>query len=307
MFAQLTVRGKWEGPHVFVVRLRDDQGKTMPGVRILDNGAKVGRPPQTHVPHASCASGMGIAIITGHPSEYLRCRKPADGAVGAARSHVPARGGDWGCKHMHVLQAGLNGVDNGQLWFNHVRVARDALLDRYASVAEDGTYSSPIPSVAQRFGTMVGGLTTGETPLRTPSSGWLPPSTGRVCLPQKGQDQSHVLCCGVAKSWGMVLDDACRQDADRTRSHRRMQDRGQHSAAVRVRAAAVPGEAHHGVPHPPAPPAACSGNHLRHADPVPAPQGALGSFTTCRLPGSSEICQGGGGTVTRYALCAEAH
>ena len=59
------------------------------------------------------------------------------------------------------MQAGLNGVDNGQLWFDHVRVPRDALLDRYASVAEDGTYSSPIPSVAQRFGTMVGGLTTG--------------------------------------------------------------------------------------------------------------------------------------------------
>ena len=62
-----------------------------------------------------------------------------------------------------ALQAGLNGVDNGQLWFNNVRVPRDALLDRYASVAEDGTYSSPIPSVAQRFGTMVGGLTTGAS------------------------------------------------------------------------------------------------------------------------------------------------
>ena len=49
MFAQLTVRGKWEGPHVFVVRLRDDQGRTMPGVRILDNGAKVGRTSLMHV------------------------------------------------------------------------------------------------------------------------------------------------------------------------------------------------------------------------------------------------------------------
>ena len=68
----------------------------------------------------------------------------------------------------HVLQAGLNGVDNGQLWFDHVRVPRDALLDRYASVAEDGTYSSPIPSVAQRFGTMVGGLTTGASLPGTP-------------------------------------------------------------------------------------------------------------------------------------------
>lgn len=53
------------------------------------------------------------------------------------------------------------GVDNGQLWFDHVRVPRDALLDAFASVAEDGAYSSAIPSVSQRFGTMVGGLTTG--------------------------------------------------------------------------------------------------------------------------------------------------
>ena len=76
-----------------------------------------------------------------------------------------------------MLQAGLNGVDNGQLWFNNVRVPRDALLDRYASVAEDGTYSSPIPSVAQRFGTMVGGLTTGAAvtvmpPLAATSLQW---------------------------------------------------------------------------------------------------------------------------------------
>ncbi len=31
VFAQLTVNGKWEGPHVFVVRLRDDAGKLAPG------------------------------------------------------------------------------------------------------------------------------------------------------------------------------------------------------------------------------------------------------------------------------------
>lgn len=42
MFAQLTVNGKWEGPHVFVVRLRDGQGRTLPGVRIKDNGHKAG-------------------------------------------------------------------------------------------------------------------------------------------------------------------------------------------------------------------------------------------------------------------------
>jgi acyl-CoA oxidase len=60
VFAQLTVAGKWEGPHVFAVRIRDDRGAVMPGVRIKDMGPKMG----------------------------------------------------------------LNGVDNGQMWFDHVRVPR---------------------------------------------------------------------------------------------------------------------------------------------------------------------------------------
>jgi acyl-CoA oxidase len=42
VFAQLTVGGKWQGPHVFVVRLRDEQGNFTPGVRIKDNGHKAG-------------------------------------------------------------------------------------------------------------------------------------------------------------------------------------------------------------------------------------------------------------------------
>ena len=55
-----------------------------------------------------------------------------------------------------------------------MRVPRDALLDAFASVAADGAYSSAIPSVSQRFGTMVGGLTTGAPPgarRRAPSRG----------------------------------------------------------------------------------------------------------------------------------------
>jgi hypothetical protein len=41
-------------------------------------------------------------------------------------------------------KAGLLGVDNGRLSFDHVRVPRDMLLDRYGQVAEDGTYTSSI-------------------------------------------------------------------------------------------------------------------------------------------------------------------
>jgi acyl-CoA oxidase len=57
---------------------------------------------------------------------------------------------------------GLNGVDNGRLWFDHVRVPRENLLDRYGAVAEDGTYSSPIEHETRRFFTMLGTLVQGR-------------------------------------------------------------------------------------------------------------------------------------------------
>ena len=59
-------------------------------------------------------------------------------------------------------KAGLNGVDNGRLWFDDVRVPRDNLLDRYAQVAPDGTYSSAIDSRTKRFFTMVSTLVQGR-------------------------------------------------------------------------------------------------------------------------------------------------
>jgi acyl-CoA oxidase len=98
VFAQLYVGGKYEGVNAFVVRLRDDAGKIMPGVRIHDIGHKMG----------------------------------------------------------------LNGIDNGQVWFDNVRVPRDGLLDRYGTIDDNDNYVSPIESVSKRFGAMIGGLTTGR-------------------------------------------------------------------------------------------------------------------------------------------------
>ncbi|MFC0005537.1 acyl-CoA dehydrogenase family protein [Micromonospora siamensis] len=59
-------------------------------------------------------------------------------------------------------KAGLLGVDNGRLSFDHVSVPRDMLLDRYAQIAEDGTYSSPIEDDSRRFFTMLGTLVRGR-------------------------------------------------------------------------------------------------------------------------------------------------
>jgi len=60
------------------------------------------------------------------------------------------------------LKMGLNGVDNGRLWFDGVRVPREALLNRFADVSEDGTYSSPIDNPNRRFFTMLGTLIQGR-------------------------------------------------------------------------------------------------------------------------------------------------
>ncbi|EXG79190.1 acyl-CoA dehydrogenase [Cryptosporangium arvum] len=59
-------------------------------------------------------------------------------------------------------KAGLDGVDNGRLWFDRVRIPRENLLNRYGDVAEDGTYSSPIENAGRRFFTMLGTLVRGR-------------------------------------------------------------------------------------------------------------------------------------------------
>jgi acyl-CoA oxidase len=57
---------------------------------------------------------------------------------------------------------GLNGVDNGRIVFDQVRVPRDALLDRYAQVDADGNYTSAIENPDRRFFTMLGTLVQGR-------------------------------------------------------------------------------------------------------------------------------------------------
>ncbi len=59
-------------------------------------------------------------------------------------------------------KGGLPGVDNGRIMFDHVRVPRENLLNKYADVAADGTYSSPIENPNRRFFTMLGTLIRGR-------------------------------------------------------------------------------------------------------------------------------------------------
>jgi acyl-CoA oxidase len=97
VFAQLEVAGESQGVHAFVVPIRE-RGATCPGVRIEDDGLKMG----------------------------------------------------------------LNGVDNGRIWFDEVRIPRENLLNRFADVTPSGVYESEIDNANKRFFTMLGTLVQGR-------------------------------------------------------------------------------------------------------------------------------------------------
>ena len=64
---------------------------------------------------------------------------------------------------------GLNGVDNGRIWFTHVKVPRTNLLNKFGDIDQQGNYTSPIKNPSRRFFTMLGTLV-----------------GGRVCVPRAG-------------------------------------------------------------------------------------------------------------------------
>ncbi len=57
---------------------------------------------------------------------------------------------------------GLNGIDNGVIYFNQVVIPKDDMLDRFAGISEEGQFTSPISSDNRRFFTMLGTLVGGR-------------------------------------------------------------------------------------------------------------------------------------------------
>jgi acyl-CoA oxidase len=62
-----------------------------------------------------------------------------------------------------------NRVDNGRLWFDHVRIPRENLLNRHGSVSKDGTYSSSFPKESDRFTANIGELLIARMMIGVPS------------------------------------------------------------------------------------------------------------------------------------------
>ncbi|KAJ0435576.1 putative acyl-CoA oxidase [Helianthus annuus] len=73
-----------------------------------------------------------------------------------------------GNKHPNIRIAdcghkiGLNGVDNGRIWFDNLRIPRENLLNSVADVSPDGQYQSAIKDPDQRFAAFLAPLTSGR-------------------------------------------------------------------------------------------------------------------------------------------------
>ena len=104
--------------------------------------------------HGRMATVFARLLVGGEDHGVHAFLVPIRDATGATLAGIRIE--DCGAKE------GLNGVDNGRIRFDRVRIPHDALLDRFAQVTRDGEYHSPIPSAGRRFFTMLGTLIAGR-------------------------------------------------------------------------------------------------------------------------------------------------
>jgi acyl-CoA oxidase len=117
-----------------------------------------------HTPGLSAGKEwIGNAALHAHMAVVFAQLQTGGEGYGVHAFLVPVRGRDGSIPAGVRIEdcgekMGLNGVDNGRLWFDQVRVPREALLDRFGQVSESGEYISKIPSANKRFFTMLGTL-----------------------------------------------------------------------------------------------------------------------------------------------------
>lgn len=77
------------------------------------------------------------------------------------------------CPNIRIAECGhkigLNGVDNGRIWFDNVRIPRENLLNSVADVSPSGEYLSAIKNTDQRFAAFLAPLTSGRVTIAVSS------------------------------------------------------------------------------------------------------------------------------------------
>jgi acyl-CoA oxidase len=182
------------GSAVLHLGTKEHHDKWLPGIMNMDIP---GAFAMTETGHGSDVASIGTTATYDPQSQEFVLHTPfraawkdylgnaaKDGIAAVVFAHLITRGVDHGVHAFFVpirdeqrnflpgvggeddgLKGGLNGIDNGRLHFDHVRIPRTNLLNRYGDVAADGTYSSSIASPGRRFFTMLGTLVQGRVSL----------------------------------------------------------------------------------------------------------------------------------------------
>lgn len=104
--------------------------------------------------HCTMATVFAQLIVDGENQGVHAILVPIRDAEGGLMSGVEVE--DCGYK------IGLNGVDNGRIWFHNVKVPKANLLNKYGDIDDNGNYISPIENPNKRFFTMLGALVVGR-------------------------------------------------------------------------------------------------------------------------------------------------
>ena len=153
--------------------LRDDRGLGH-GSNVQDLRTTATYDPEAERvrdPHARRLGAQGVDRQRGARRPHGRRVRPADrrrrGArrarAGGADPRRGRRAAAAACgSRTSAPSSGLDGVDNGRLWFDQVRVPRENLLDRYATVSPEGGYHQPDREPDQALLLMLGTLIQGR-------------------------------------------------------------------------------------------------------------------------------------------------
>lgn len=154
VFAQMLIDGVDHGVQAFVVQLR-------PKIENGDNKPSSANHSSSSSNHSS--SSANHSSSSAHQSSQSHVNPPsAHPSYGEVFPSIRIKD----CGH----KQGLQGVDNGRLMFEHHRVPRDHLLDRFGYVTREGKYETEIKSNAARFATMIGALIYGRVGLSLAST-----------------------------------------------------------------------------------------------------------------------------------------